>query len=430
MDVRLADYVRAMDKRFPIEPIDRQVDLDLEVARIIARSEGKASPLFRGLHGGMDGIANLVDTREKVRFVFGASNDEELYRTLLAAESKAAGGGYIEEVSSWRDDYRTVDSVLDLPLARFYRGEAKRYITSDVIIGMWEGRTNASVHRLSPVDRDKVVARVVPRHLYSMITAARSMGRELPVAIAWGLHPAVLFAAAMSPPPNVSELEMAGVFLGKIKVVRLENGVVAPYGSTVIMEGFVTLEDAEEGPFVDILGTYDMVRMQPVIRLSRIYVLRSAPMVHYVLPAGAEHRNLMGLWKEAAIWDSVRRTVPRVVSVRLTPGGAGWLHAVISIRAGVEGDAKNAIMAAFAAHPSLKHVVVVDEDIDVDDPYSVEWAIATRFRADRGLVVVPYARGSTLDPVALNDEGLTFKVGIDATRPRDRDPRLFERAEF
>ncbi len=430
MDARLAGFVDLMARRFHVEPIGRPVDLDLEIARVIASSEGKHAPLFRGLPGGIDGIANLVDTREKVRFVFGVSNDEELYRSLLTAESNAAGGAHTEEVSSWEDEYRAIDSVLDLPLARYYRHEAKRYITSDVIVGAWEGRVNASIHRVSPVGPRKVVARVVPRHLHSMIVAARSMGRELPVAIAWGMHPAVLFAAAMSPPPNICELDMAGVFLGKLKVIRLGNGAVVPYGSTVIMEGFVTLEDAEEGPFVDILGTYDVVRMQPVIRVSRIYVLRDAPMVNYVLPAGAEHRNLMGLWKEAAIWDSVRRVVPQVVAVRLTPGGAGWLHAVVSIRAGVEGDAKNAIMAAFAAHPSLKHVVVVDNDIDVDDPYSVEWAIATRFRADRGLVVVPYARGSTLDPTAFNAEGLTYKVGIDATRPRDRDPRLFERAEF
>ncbi len=406
------------------------MDLDLEIARIIASSEGRSAPLFRGLQGGIDGIANLVDTREKVRFVFGASSDEELYRSLLAAESRATGSRYTEEASSWTDEYRAIDSVLDLPLARYYRDEARRYITSDVIVGVWEERVNASVHRVSPVGPNKVVVRVVPRHLHSMIVAARKRGMELPVAIAWGMHPAVLFAAAMSPPPNISELDMAGAFMGKLKVVRLENGAVAPYGATVIMEGFVTLEDAEEGPFVDILGTYDLVRMQPVVRLSRIYVLRNAPMVNYVLPAGAEHRNLMGLWKEAAIWDSVRRVVPQVTAVRLTPGGAGWLHAVVSIRAGVEGDAKNAIMAAFAAHPSLKHVVVVDDDIDVDNPHSVEWAIATRFRADRGLVVVPYARGSTLDPTALNAEGLTYKVGIDATRPRDRDPRLFERAKF
>jgi len=111
--------------------------------------------------------------------------------------------------------------------------------------------------------------------------------------------------------------------------------------------------------------------------------------------------------------------IPRVAKVRLTDGGGGWLHAVIAIDKQSEGDGKSAIMAAFAGHPSLKHVVVVDSDIDPDNPIEVEWALATRFQAGRGLVVVRHARGSTLDPSSFN--GVTDKVGIDATAPiKDR----------
>ncbi|MCE4629615.1 MAG: UbiD family decarboxylase, partial [Desulfurococcales archaeon] len=101
--------------------------------------------------------------------------------------------------------------------------------------------------------------------------------------------------------------------------------------------------------------------------------------------------------------------------------------AIISIEKNHDGDAKNAIMAAFAGHPSLKHVVVVDGDIDPDNYEMVEWAIATRFQADRDLVVIKNARGSTLDPSA--DNGFTAKMGIDATVPRKGDPH-FERAKW
>ena len=123
----------------------------------------------------------------------------------------------------------------------------------------------------------------------------------------------------------------------------------------------------------------------------------------------------MGFPREAAIWDAVSKVVPRVRKVRLTPASGGWLHAVVSIEKQHEGDGKSAIMAAFAAHPSLKHVVVVDSDVDPDNPWEVEWAIATRFQADRDLVLVRNARGSTLDPSS--QDGLTSKVGIDATKP-------------
>ena len=136
-----------------------------------------------------------------------------------------------------------------------------------------------------------------------------------------------------------------------------------------------------------------------------------------VSTAGLEHALLMGLPREASIYASVKRVVPRVGKVRLTPASGGWLHAVVSIAKNHEGDGKNAIMAAFAGHPSLKHVVVVDLDVDPEDPREVEWAIATRFQADRDLVLIRSARGSTLDPSA--EDGMTSKMGLDATRPLD-----------
>ncbi|MEM1533326.1 MAG: UbiD family decarboxylase, partial [Desulfurococcaceae archaeon] len=177
-----------------------------------------------------------------------------------------------------------------------------------------------------------------------------------------------------------------------------------------------------------ILGIPDQARMQPVFKFEKAYINVGLedPLIHAIVPGLEEHVLLMGFPREASIWDSVRRVHSDVRSVRLTRGSGGWLHAVISIKKSSEGDAKNVVMAAFAGHPSLKHVVVVDEDIDVDDPYSVEWAIATRFQASRGLIVIKGSRGSTLDPSSV--DGLTDKVGVDATKPIDKDPKLFKRA--
>ena len=283
------------------------------------------------------------------------------------------------------------------------------------------GFVNASIHRVSIISSRVATIRIVPRHLHVIVSRWHSRGLDAPISISWGVHPLVLLSAASSPPYGVSELGVADRLLGGLKIGVLENGAPFIYGASYVVEGYVTRELVDEGPFVDILGTYDRVRRQPAIRITRIYSLRDTPVAHYLLPGGSEHRILMGFEREAKIWQAVRSVVPGRVRVRLTPGGCGWLHAVISIEKRVEGDAKNAIMAAFAAHPSLKHVVVVDSDIDVDNSEQVEWAIATRFRVDRGLVVIPYARGSTLDPVALNEEGLVHKVGIDATRPLDRE---------
>jgi len=134
----------------------------------------------------------------------------------------------------------------------------------------------------------------------------------------------------------------------------------------------------------------------------------------------------MGVPQEPRILAFVENAVPSVQNVVLSEGGCGWLHAVVSIKKMVEGDGKNAGLAALAAHPSLKMVIVVDDDIDIYDPLDVEWALATRFQPDRGLVVLSGVRGSSLDPSS-NKSGVTSKWLIDATLPLDADRERFRK---
>jgi UbiD family decarboxylase len=138
----------------------------------------------------------------------------------------------------------------------------------------------------------------------------------------------------------------------------------------------------------------------------------------------------MGLPHETMIWEAASKVVPKVKAVNLSRGGCGWLHAILSVEKIVDGDAKNVLAAAFSAHPSLKHAVVVDTDIDVYNLEMVEWAIATRFQASEDMLVIPNARGSTLDPTANQETGLTTKVGIDATRPLSKPKEKFEAAKI
>jgi UbiD family decarboxylase len=149
-----------------------------------------------------------------------------------------------------------------------------------------------------------------------------------------------------------------------------------------------------------------------------------------LLPSGPEHRLLMGLPHEVLIWEAVSKVVPKVYAVNLSVGGSGWLHAIVSIEKQLDGDGKNALLAAFAAHPSLKHAVVVDSDIDVFNGTDVEWAVATRFQASEDLTIVNNVRGSTLDSSADQQTGLTAKMGVDATRPFAKPKEKFERAKI
>lgn len=326
----------------------------------------------------------------------------------------------------------TGGDLSQLPISRYYPRDGGPYISSGIVSAKSPDGSieNVSIHRMMVLGGRRLAIRIVPRHLFRLCEMAKASGlRALPIGIAIGLHPSVLLAASSPAPFGVSEYAVANRLMGGgLRLTRLRNHTKVPSDAEIAIEGEISLEESEdEGPFVDLTGTYDIVRRQPVVKVDRVY-RREGAIYHALLPGGPEHAILMGLPYEARIREWVAATVPTVKDVRLTPGGCGWLHAVISIEKQAEGDGKNALLAAFSAHPSLKHAVVVDSDIDASDPTAVEWAIATRFQGDRDLVIIRGARGSSLDPSA-DQEGLTTtKLGFDATRPLSKPKDKFLRA--
>jgi len=262
-------------------------------------------------------------------------------------------------------------------------------------------------------DRKVAVRLVEGRHTYLLHRAALEKGDRLPVAVAIGVHPAVTFACCTRVPKG-KELSYAAELLGgEIRVRKCGNVVLVP-DAEIVLEGYIGNETVPEGPFVDITGTYDKIREQPVIEFTAMH-LKPDFIYHGILPGGNEHRLLMGAPYEPSIYRAVAG-VTEVKNVVLTTGGCGYFHAVIQIRKQTQGDAKNAVMAALASHTSLKHVIVVDEDIDPFDLQDIEFAVATRVRGDRDVMVVTGVRGSSLDPTR-SEDGTNVKVGIDATMP-------------
>ncbi len=138
----------------------------------------------------------------------------------------------------------------------------------------------------------------------------------------------------------------------------------------------------------------------------------------------------MGMPIEAKINKDLKQVLPQTKNVVLTEGGCKWLHAVVQISKKHDSDPKKAITAAFSAHRSLKNVIIVDDDIDPSDPVAVEYAMATRFQADKDLVIVPKVRGSSLDPSSDQKNLLTTKMGVDATKSFSKRAEGFEIAKI
>lgn len=275
---------------------------------------------------------------------------------------------------------------------------------------------NASYHRLMPLGPNRLVARIVEQR--GTDSALHKVPGDLDVAICIGNSVSVLLAASLAPPPGVDELHIAHALAPTPLVRCVTKDLYVPADCEIVLEGRITRELADEGPFVDLTETRDFMRRQPVIEVDCLTHRRDA-IYQALLPGGKEHKLLMGMPKEANIYTEVAR-VCRVRNVLLTMGGCSWLHAVVQIHKTGPDDPRKAIEASFRAHGSLKHCLVVDDDIDIANPEEIEWAIATRVQADRDLIILPDRPSSSLDPSACHTPGQKSrgcKLAIDATVP-------------
>jgi UbiD family decarboxylase len=275
------------------------------------------------------------------------------------------------------------------------------------------------------LDKTRLVARIVENR--GTDAALKKAGGELEIAICLGNSNAVLLAAATSLPMGVDEFTLANA-LEKTDLVKCRTvDLQVPSDCEIVLEGKITKEKHSEGPFLDLTTTYDKIREQPIIEINCVTHRKDA-IYQTLIPGMREHRLLMGMPKEPTIFNEVSK-VCKCKNVSVTPGGGNWLHAVVQISKQNTDDGRKAIEAAFKGHGSMKHCIIVDDDIDIYNLDAIEWAIATRIQGDKDIVIMPNQPGSSLDPSADLTEGkkaTTCKVGVDATIPSDKKDKSFK----
>lgn len=396
--------------------INEEVSTEYEITSILKKHPTDTIVFTNVKDSDMNIISGICNTREKIAKSINTTVDK-ITENIIEATSNPTKISDIKNFDDVYDNNEDAD-LSKLPILKYYPKDKGKYITAGVVIAKnpEDGQTNASIHRMLVNADDKLGIRIVPRQLYTYYKKAEELNKPLEIAIAIGLNPSTLLASTTSIPITENELEVANTFKnGELTLVKCETVDIEAPEAEILLEGKILPNERKtEGPFVDLTDTYDKVREEPVIKLSRMHY-KNNPYYHAILPAGNEHKLLQGLPQEPRIFNSVKNTLPTVQNVVLTEGGCCWLHAIVSIKKQTEGDAKNVLMAALSAHPSLKHCVIVDEDIDIFDPVDVEYAIATRVKGDDDIIIIPKARGSSLDPVAEID-GTTTKIGVDATK--------------
>jgi UbiD family decarboxylase len=423
------NFIETLDKNGELTKIAKPVSTEYEMAGIISTLDEKPVYFEKVKESSYPVVAGLVSSKELIAQSLGISKDRLLPKLSAAIEhpvpSQVIKKGECQEVVEGKVD------LTKLPIMRYTEKDGGKYIASAVsIIKDPEfGTQNMCFHRLMLVDKNRFVARIVENR--GTDTALKKAGGELDIAICIGNSTAVLLSAATTMPLGVDELGMANALeetaLVKCKTVDLE----VPKDCEIVLEGRITKEKTTEGPFLDTTGTIDRIRQQPIIEIKCV-THREKPIYQTLLPGRREHQFLMGMPKEPTIFNEVNK-VCECKDVYITPGGCSWLHAVVQIKKKNQDDGKKAISAAFEGHKSLKHCVIVDDDIDIYNPHDVEWAIATRFQADKNVVILPNQPGSSLDPSGDLTEGkkaTTCKMGLDATIPFGKTDKSFTKEQY
>jgi UbiD family decarboxylase len=334
----------------------------------------------------------------------------------------------------WREGTPPCQEVIDrepdldgLPILLHCEGDGGPYISSGVFLAKHPDHgQNADFHRAMQYSKTEMALRVVRGRHFDLFLEDR---KTLDVAVCVGLGPNILAAAATSVELGMDELTIANALEPFTVTPAKTVDALVPAEAEFVLEGTVYYDRRHaEGPFVDLTETQDVIRNEPVFEVKAVTHRRDA-IWQALLPGALEHKLLMGMPREPTIFRSVARGV-RCLDVHVNPGGCSWLHAVVQIDKRSEDDGKQAIAAAFAGHRSLKHVFIVDGDIDIYDPLSVEWALATRFQGDADMVVLPREPGSSLDPSSEPETHNTCRVGFDLTKPLKAKGKKFEKTPF
>jgi len=426
--MNLRSFLAKLEEEGKLVRIKKQVSIKKEIANIIYTLDEKPVifenvkdydfSVFGGITSNRDIIAEGLSTTK-----------EKLLLKLVDALRSPKEPKIVNKAPCQEVIVKDVD-LKKYPILFHLDGDGGRYGSATVAtMKDPDSGRNVSYHRIMEVGKNKFTARLIKKR--QTRTTYDKIDGELEMAICIGNSVAVMVAASLGPPSGVDEFAIANA-LDKTDLVKcVTKNLEVPAESEFVIEGRLTRNLDREGPFVDLTETRDFERQEPVFVVDCITHRKDA-MYQALIPGRLEHKTLMGMPKEPTIYNEVSKVVD-CKNVYVTMGGGSWLHGVVQIKKKNPDDGKKAIEAAFNGHKSMKHVTIVDDDVDIYNPLAVEWAMATRFQGDKDMVVMPDQPGSSLDPSGKHEKGkktLTTKIGFDATIPFDVDKKKYEVVKY
>lgn len=422
---RLRRFVEEMVADGEVEVVEEQIDL----ADMAARMDGnEKAVLFRSVGSEKaEVIGSMTGGRRRMAKAFGVGPGEllgEVNRRLATPQEIVeleSAEAPVHEVVVTGDD---VD-LTKLPVHLQHEMDGGPYISAslDYVVNPENGWTNTGARRLMLRGKTETgIDLVAPSDLKAIYEKSAAKGEKLPVAFTVGAHPCDHVAAVMRLPVDELDLvaQLRGATLPVVKCITCDIRV--PADAEYVIEGYLDARGHvdPEGPYGEFLGYYGVVKRNPVFHATAITHRKDA--LFQTSTISGEHigwtdtTQLNAIRAEVTVWRALQTAVREPVGVNITTSSGGSFNVRVSLRQRVPGEARNAIAAVMGSLANSKHVFVVDPDIDIFDDAQMDWALATRFQADRDLVVESGFRTLPLDP-SLGGKRIGAKAGFDLTLP-------------
>ncbi|PKL06855.1 MAG: UbiD family decarboxylase [Spirochaetae bacterium HGW-Spirochaetae-9] len=420
----LRDFLEALsgnEKEYLVS--GASVSPDKEITRIVYflqhRNENPAIRFDKVDGSSMPLVTNLLGSRGRLALALGCE-EADLDRTYRTREKNRilpilVGSGSIQEVEV---NGAEID-ITRLPVVTHNQGDAGPYITAGMMTvkDPDTGIRNTGIYRLMVKDgRHTGIHLAETGHAYMIFRKYIERKQDMPVAITIGAHPALYLGSLSLAPFGVDEFEVMGGLLSqplelvKCRTVDLE----VPANGEICLEGHISWNLREtEGPVGEWQSVYSQQHSYPVLTIDHMST-RKDPIYMDVCSGAAEHLLMGGLPKLSRIFESVRQGCSGVKDVYMPLGGFCRNLCYVSMKKNLEGEPATAAAAVFAADFFVRHVVVVDEDVDIHSDTEVLQALHLNMVPGR-CFIMPYAKGDPTDPTSR--EGVVAKIGIDATRP-------------
>lgn len=419
--------------------------------------------IFNNIKGHPDArvLIGLLASRQRVAALLGTTK-EDLGKLLCRCAQNPIEPVVTDDPAPCQEViHRVTDPDFDLykliPAPTNTPKDAGPYITMGMCYATHPdtGRSDVTIHRMCIQSKDELSIFLMPgaRHIGAMAERATELGRPLPISISIGVDPAIEIGSCFEPPTTplgYNELAIAGALRGTPvamhKCVSIEENCIANAEYVIegeIQPGVRVVEDQNSHTgyaMPEFPGYNGRASSECWLIKVKAVTTRTHPIMQTVIGPSEEHVNLAGIPTEASIWGLIEKALPgKITNVYAHPSGGGKYMAVLQCRKTVhtdEGKQRQAALLAFSAFPELKHVILVDEDVDIFDSRDVLWAMNTRFQGDRDIVTIPGVRCHPLDPSSnpeyspsIPDIGVSCKTIFDCTVPFHMKER-FQRAEF